>query len=214
MRIRLIATVIAVTIVAFSSLAGCGGTPSTKRVITPGAEEKKADESIKVAPPPEKVAVPSEPGSPATVSVVENIAVSDLPQMVSAAVISIVENIGVTDSVTLTPQIQLLPPPALASPGSSSPPGPTLTSLTPEFRWSGVSGADYYGLYIVDVANKSIVFDSQIKGIKITQTAYTLPSGVLAWGKSYYWYMNSHSSAGWGSNSASSYFQTQTSKQN
>jgi len=214
MRMRLIAAVIAVTVVALSSLAGCGGTPSTKRVITPGEVEKKADEGIKVAPSPE-AGLPEAP-SPATISLVENIAVNDLPQMLQSVVISVVENIRVTDSPTLTPQeppppqVQPLPPPVLTSPGSSSAPGPTLSSLTPEFKWSSVSGADYYGLYIVDIANQNIVFDSQTRNIKITQTVYTLPSGVLAWGKSYRWYMNSHNSAGWGSNSASLYFKIQT----
>ena len=70
-----------------------------------------------------------------------------------------------------------------------------------------------YGIYVFDIATKSLVFDSQAKKINITGTTYTLPQGVLAWGKKYYWYMNTHNSAGWGSNSSVLYFQTQVPKQ-
>ncbi len=61
----------------------------------------------------------------------------------------------------------------------------------------------------MDISTKKLVFDSQKKGIKITGTTYTLPSGVIASGKSYYWYMNSYNSAGWGGNSVNFYFKTQ-----
>jgi hypothetical protein len=100
------------------------------------------------------------------------------------------------------------PPPTLISPGSSSSPGPTINTLTPTFYWNAVSGADYYGLYIRDLATGILVFDSAARGIQITGTSYTLPAGVLEWGKPYRWNMNSHNSAGWGSYSDRLYFQT------
>jgi cell wall-associated NlpC family hydrolase len=105
----------------------------------------------------------------------------------------------------------LLPsPPAPTSPGSSSSPGPTIDTLTPTFRWNGVVGADYYGLYIRDMSTNVLVFDSQARSIQITGTSYDLPSGVLEWGKPYRWNMNSHNSAGWGTTySGVLYFQTQ-----
>jgi len=105
-------------------------------------------------------------------------------------------------------QGQTAPPPTPSSPGSSSSPGPTISTLTPTFQWSAASGADYYGLYIRDLATDTLVFDSQARGIQITGTSYVLPSGVLQWGKPYRWNMNSHNSAGWGSYSGVLYFQT------
>ncbi len=216
-----VAWVVAVAMIALGSLAGCDGGPST--VI-------KVDETISVTDSPETNSSPAisvvenisvsdlpQARSSAAISIVENIGVSDLPGAYPPAVIRVVENIGVTDSPTLTPvqkpQAQPLPPPKLVTPGSSSSPGPIISLLTPNLQWSGVSGAEYYGLYIVDIVTKSIIFSSQVKKINITGTAYTLPSGILVWGKSYYWYMNTHNNAGWGNNSASLYFQTQTPKQ-
>ena len=151
-----------------------------------------------------------------TISVVENIGVNDLPQLNPTVIISVVENIEVNDLPTLTPQIvptptpKPLPPPTPASPGKSSSPGPIISLLTPTMQWSSMEKADYYGVYILDISTKSIVFNSQAGNINITGTEYALPSGVLAWGKSYYWYMNSFNSAGWGNYSAPLYFQTQT----
>ena len=150
------------------------------------------------------------------IRIVENIGVSDLPQLHPSVTITVVENIGVNDLPTLTPQIvptptpKPLPPPTPASPGSSSSPGPIISLLTPKLQWGGMKEADYYGVYILDISTKSIVFNSQTENINITGTAYALPSGVLAWGKSYYWYMNSFNSAGGGNYSAPLYFQTQT----
>jgi hypothetical protein len=39
----------------------------------------------------------------------------------------------------------------LNSPGSSSSPGPVLTTLTPVFSWNAATGATGYGLYIRDM---------------------------------------------------------------
>lgn len=225
MRMRLIA-IVAAAMVALGSLIGCDGSTVIRVDENIGVTDSPETSSSPVIRVVENVGVSDLPQarSSAAISIVENIGVSDLPRVYPSAVIRVVENIGVTDSPTLTPQqapvqtpkplpAQPLPPPKLTSPGASSSPGPIISLLTPNLQWSGVPGADYYGLYIVDIATKSIVFNSQAKKINITGTAYTLPSGVLVWGKSYYWYMNSHNSAGWGSNSAFLYFQTQTPKQ-
>ena len=104
---------------------------------------------------------------------------------------------------------QTASPPIPSSPGSSSSLGSAIDTLTPTFYWSAVSGVDYYGLYIRDLDTDSLVFDSQARVIQITGTSYDLPSGVLDLGKSYSWNMNSHNTAGWGSDSGVLYFQTE-----
>jgi len=214
-----IACVVAAAMVALGSLIGCNGSTVIRVDETIGVTDSPETSSSPVISVMENIGVSDLPQarSSAAINIVENIGVSDLPRAYLSVVIRVIENIGVTDSPTLTPiqkpLAQPLSPPKLTSPGSSSSPGPIISLLTPNLQWSGVSGADYYGLYIVDVATKSVVFSSQAKKINITGAAYTLPQGVLVWGKKYYWYMNSHNSAGWGSNSASLYFQTQAPKQ-
>ena len=100
-------------------------------------------------------------------------------------------------TVTSAPP-SLLPPPTLVSPGSTSSPGEEIDTLTPTFTWISVLGADQYGLYIRDTDTNTLIFDSRARGITITGTSYTLPSGVLQWGGNYRWNMNSHNEAGWG----------------
>jgi parallel beta-helix repeat protein len=98
--------------------------------------------------------------------------------------------------------------PTLASPGSGSYPGPTITTLTPWFNWNSVPDADYYGLYIRDLDTDVIVFNSQLDYGPIYGTSFPLPSGILSYGTHYRWNMNSHSSAGWGDYSDRLWFTT------
>lgn len=69
--------------------------------------------------------------------------------------------------------------PTPTSPGSGSEPGPTISTLTPIFQWSGVSGADRYGLYISQYPYGSgyIVYENE--NISGSSTSFNLPSGVL-----------------------------------
>lgn len=98
------------------------------------------------------------------------------------------------------------PPPNLATPGSSSPPGEEMYTLRPTFNWNSVPGADEYGLYIRDMDSNVLVFDSQARGRTITGTSYTLLPGILQWGGQYRWNMNSHNEAGWGEYCSPLYF--------
>jgi hypothetical protein len=87
-----------------------------------------------------------------------------------------------------------IPPktPESTSPGSSNSPGPILETLTPTFKWNAASGASYYAIYIKDIDSNELVFDSENfngRKIKIKGTSYTLPSGVLKWGRKYRWNM-------------------------
>lgn len=112
-----------------------------------------------------------------------------------------------TNYITVSsPTTSILNPPVLGSPGSAQSPGDAIPTLTPQFTWQGIPGADQYGLYIRDLDSNTIVFDSRLKGVTVTGTSYTLPTGILENGKSYRWNMNTHSSAGWGSYSDRLYF--------
>lgn len=102
----------------------------------------------------------------------------------------------------------LLPPPTLVSPGTSSPPGNTIYTLTPTMQWNAVSGALKYGLYIKDTLSGILVFDDSV----FIGTSYTLPPGILQWSRPYRWNMRTYNSAGQPSSTFSSrlYFKTQS----
>jgi len=116
------------------------------------------------------------------------------------------ESEGFTFEVTSPLSTKLLPPPTLLSPGELTGPGPTINNTTPSFTWSGVPGADGYGLYIRDLDSNILVFDSQSRGITIAGTRYDLSPGILENGKQYRWNMNTHSLSGWGNYSERLYF--------
>ena len=112
-----------------------------------------------------------------------------------------------TDKGTTAPNI---PPaaPTLLSPGSESSPGPVITTLTPTFEWTEVSGATNYGIYIRDLTTNVLVFNSKDRCLNITGSSYSLPSGILKTGRAYLWYMTSQNSAGLGYYGKLHYFQT------
>ena len=112
--------------------------------------------------------------------------------------------------MTVTPLSLPAPPaPTQVSPAN----GETDVSLTPTFKWNSVPGADYYGLYISEppYGESHLVFDSTEDYDPIYGTSFTLPSGILSYGVTYHWNMNSHNSAGWGSYSTPSWSFTTTS---
>jgi hypothetical protein len=100
-------------------------------------------------------------------------------------------------------------PPTLNSPGSSSSPGPVLTTLTPTFSWNAASGATGYGLYIRDVTTGNLIYPnaSGTTTTPLTGTSFTLPSGYLVNGNSYRWDMTSFTGSTEGSVSSLLYFQ-------
>ena len=111
-------------------------------------------------------------------------------------------------SVTATFAQQATTPsvPTITSPGSSSEPGPGLSTLTPTLQWSGVSGADYYALAIskYPYGSSNIIYNPQ----QLTGTSHAVPSGTLVAGEKYRWNMQAHNSAGWSDVSNTLYFQT------
>jgi len=102
-------------------------------------------------------------------------------------------------------------PPTPNSPGSLSSPGPTLTTLTPQFTWSTVSGATGYGLYIHDVTTNVLVYpnSSGTTSTPLTGTSFNLPSGYMVNGHAYRWSATSFNGSAESAQSTSIlYFQT------
>jgi hypothetical protein len=99
---------------------------------------------------------------------------------------------------TFTTRGPVVTPPTTPPIHISPPDGATNVSLTPTFSWNPVSGATRYGLYIRDTVTGVLVFDSEARGISLTGTSYTLPSGILVEGRLYRWNMRAGNAAGWG----------------
>ena len=87
-----------------------------------------------------------------------------------------------------------LGPPSITSPGSTSAPGTTLTTLTPTFYWTGVTGASRYGLYISQYpyGSGNIIYSTAYA----SGTSLTIPAGYLQNGVEYRWNMTSFNSSG------------------
>jgi hypothetical protein len=95
----------------------------------------------------------------------------------------------------------VLPPPTLASPGSSTAPGPAISTTTPTFTWEPVAGADGYSLYISRFNGTAyeLIFNSEtVVGQPLTGTTFTVPEGYLQPGQQYRWNMSAHNAAGYG----------------
>jgi|GEM_PF-1516636 len=97
-------------------------------------------------------------------------------------------------------------PPAINSPGDLTAPGSVLSTLTPTFTWSTVSGATGYGLYIRDLTTNTLVYNNA--GGAKTGTSYNLPSGYLLAGHSFRWAMTSFTGSTESAQSGYRYFQT------
>jgi hypothetical protein len=86
------------------------------------------------------------------------------------------------------------------SPGSTSSPGPTMSSSSVTLSWSASSGATYYDLGIRDMSTNQLVVD--------TTTSSTSYTAGLSAGKPYRWNVAACNSAGCSSFTTSLYFQT------
>jgi hypothetical protein len=112
-----------------------------------------------------------------------------------------------------TPSVTTLGPPVPSSPGSASGPGPTLSTLTPQFTWTGVNAASGYGLYIRDLTTNVLVYPnaSGTTSTPLGGTSFNLPNGYLVESHSYRWSMTSFNGSSETAQSTTTlYFQTQT----
>jgi len=97
-----------------------------------------------------------------------------------------------------------LDPPTLVSPGTSTTPGSSISTTTPQFQWQAMAGGDGYALYIskFNGSTYDVIYDSSTLGDPLTGTSYNLPSGYLLAGGQYRWNMATHNSAGYGTPNA------------
>ena len=96
--------------------------------------------------------------------------------------------------------------PTPLSPGTTSAPGPTISTLTPTLQWQTLADADYYNLSIsvYPYGTSNIIYNPQ----QISGNSITVPSGTLEAGKKYRWNMRAYNSAGFSDYSITLYFQT------
>jgi hypothetical protein len=101
-----------------------------------------------------------------------------------------------------TPSDLVVPPvPSNPSPGSTSSPGPTLSSRTVTLSWSASTGATFYSFGVRDMASGSLVVDVA----NHTGTSYT---ATLSAGREYRWNVSACNAAGCSSYTTPMYFQT------
>jgi RHS repeat-associated protein len=96
--------------------------------------------------------------------------------------------------------------PSISSPGGTSSPGTTITTLRPTMNWSASSGATGYGLYVRNETTGSLVYDNDYVS---NSTSLTLPSGTLVAGNNYSWNMRAKNASGWSGFSSKRYFVTE-----
>jgi hypothetical protein len=83
-------------------------------------------------------------------------------------------------------QLHSMPSPTVTGPGSSTSPGPILTTLTPTFTWNAVTsvtGFTGYQINLYDMTAKK----GQSFVASPTATSFKLPAGALTAGHSYVW---------------------------
>ena len=104
----------------------------------------------------------------------------------------------------------ILAPPELLYPGNSTAPGLTMGDRAVTFKWTPVTGADGYALYIsrLNGSTYELIYDSTVAlGEPITGTRFTLPASQFPTDGQYRWNMAAHNAGGYGSpNTFRSYF--------
>ncbi len=91
------------------------------------------------------------------------------------------------------------PTPTGLSPGGSSPPGPTVNTLTPILSWSASSGATQYSIALLNVSTGATVVAQTVSTTSLTTSA--LQNGVT-----YVWSVSASDSAGTSTPSTGVYF--------
>jgi hypothetical protein len=104
------------------------------------------------------------------------------------------------------PPISSLPKPVVVGPGTTTSPGPLVTSTTPTFTWKAVTGVSFatYQLNLYDITKaKFLTFQ-----IAATATSFTVPAGDVAAGDAFVWNLRLNTGTATGPESAYLYFET------
>jgi hypothetical protein len=99
-----------------------------------------------------------------------------------------------------------LPAPTAISPGVSASPGTLLTTLTPTFKWTAVSGVSGYQIHIYDETTAAYISTN----VGASVTSYTPTAGTLAAGDDFVWNVRDVLNGVTGAVSNYLYFQTPT----
>jgi pimeloyl-ACP methyl ester carboxylesterase len=91
----------------------------------------------------------------------------------------------------------------LISPGNSSSPGYTISTLNPLFFWNGTLSASVYGLQLY---KKNSIYELVYNADSITATTIVLPAGTISDGAQYYWQVRAKINTVWTSYSLPFYF--------
>ncbi len=124
--------------------------------------------------------------------------------LLSAAKFETVLTQMVPFSMTSVSPSALTAAPVIVSPGTTTSPGPVLTTSTPTFSWNAISGVTGYQININD--NTINKFSSFTVGASVT--SYTIAAGALAGGDSFVWNVRGLSGTASGPESAYLYFKT------
>jgi hypothetical protein len=112
-------------------------------------------------------------------------------------------SISATTTVTIAAAASVPAAPTQLTPGSSTSPGPAISSSTPTLVWSTVPGATGYGVYVRDLSTGQLVYDNDSLG---SGTFLTLPAGLLVAGRSYSWNVRARNGVGYSDFARSYYF--------
>ena len=104
------------------------------------------------------------------------------------------------------PSAPTIPAPVIISPGSTTSPGPVLTTATPTFQWTGITGVTGMTGYQLNLYDSTAAKSTSYK-ISPTATSFTLPAGVLTAGDNYVWNLRLVLGSKTGPESAYFYFQ-------
>lgn len=107
-------------------------------------------------------------------------------------------------SVTVNPATATLAAPVANGPGSTTSPGPLLTTTTPTLTWSAIAGQTGYQINLYDATTSKLVSYT----VGASATSFTVPTGAITAGDSYVWNVRGLNGTQTGPPSSNFYFQT------
>jgi uncharacterized protein (TIGR03437 family) len=106
-------------------------------------------------------------------------------------------------TLSFTTSVNVPPVPTGLTPGGTSPPGATVTSLTPTLNWNASAGATQYAVVVLQVSSGATILAQSVSATSIT--CPTLQNGVT-----YIWSVSASNSTGSSAASTGVYFTVST----